>query len=144
MAHWWAIKFAIFPRQRCQPESIEWCTVWRTRLSRRRLIWLHPPFLLYGQHVVSLSHSSCVSPVELPEGRGVFGGGGWKVNHTTGRKPGPYKSFNTLWSWSFIYNSILSGVRDNICYMLHFSAESPASDSNLFKKIQFLQHIYEL
>jgi hypothetical protein len=42
------------------------------------------------QQVVSLSRYSCVSPVELTDGReGEAVGEGAKSNHTTARKPGP-------------------------------------------------------
>ncbi len=61
----------------------------RTKLSRHRVIWLlpHPLPSLSRQQVVSLSQSSCVSPVELFDGR-EGGGLGEKPNHTTARKPG--------------------------------------------------------
>ncbi len=44
----------------------------RNRLSGRRMIWLLPPPFppLSSQQVVSLSRSSCVSPVELTGGGG--------------------------------------------------------------------------
>jgi hypothetical protein len=48
----------------------------RTKLSRRRKIWLLPhPLPPLPQKFVSLSQSSCVSPVELHNGR--WGGRGW-------------------------------------------------------------------
>jgi hypothetical protein len=60
----------------------------RTRLSRRRMIWLlsHPLHTL--SRLVSLSQSSCVLPVELTEGRGgeVVGE---EPDHTMTRSPGP-------------------------------------------------------
>jgi hypothetical protein len=55
----------------------------RTRLFRRLMIWLLPHPLSCEQ-VVSLSQSSCVSPVELTDRRG-----GKDPNHTTARKPAP-------------------------------------------------------
>ncbi len=53
----------------------------------RLLAYPHP--LLSRQQVVSLSKSSCVSPVELTDGRGGGGGVGEEPNYTTARKPGP-------------------------------------------------------
>ncbi len=44
----------------------------RTRPLCRRMIWLSPPF---RQQIVSLSQSSCVSPIELAYGRGRYGVG---------------------------------------------------------------------
>jgi hypothetical protein len=46
------------------------------------------PSPLSRQQVVSLSQSSCVSPVELTDGR-VWEGAGEEPNHTRTRKPGP-------------------------------------------------------
>ena len=52
------------------------------------VVWFGTPPLPSRQHVVSLSQTSCVSPVELTDGMG--GGGGRKEpNHMTARKPGP-------------------------------------------------------
>jgi hypothetical protein len=53
----------------------------RTRLSRRRMIWLLPQPSC--QQVVFFSQSSCVFPVELTDGRGE------ETNHTMRRKSGP-------------------------------------------------------
>jgi hypothetical protein len=50
--------------------------LWRTRLSRRRMIWLLPHLLPHlRQQVFPLFQSSCVSPLELTDG---IGGRGWK------------------------------------------------------------------
>ncbi len=46
-----------------------------------------PPLPTDLQEVVSLSQTSCVSPVELTDRRG--GGGGGEPSHTTTRKHGP-------------------------------------------------------
>jgi hypothetical protein len=46
----------------------------RARLSRCRITWLLPhPLSLSLQHIVSLSQSSCILSVELPNGREVGG-----------------------------------------------------------------------
>jgi hypothetical protein len=58
-----------------------------------------PPLLsLSRQQVVSLSQSSCVSPVELSDGRGG----------RRGRGGGRGKSYDREEAWSTINNSILS------------------------------------
>ncbi len=63
--------------------------LWRTKLSYGRMIRLHnrpllPP-LQPTNFFVPLSQFSCVSPVQLTDGRGV----GVEPNHTTARKLGP-------------------------------------------------------
>jgi hypothetical protein len=62
----------------------------RTRLSRRRMIWLLPESCLSSQ-------SSCVSPVEHVDGRG---GKGWARSQIIRRRDSLVldKSFNTLCS----------------------------------------------
>ncbi len=50
-----------------------------------------------GEQVVSLSQSSCVSPVELTDGIRERGGVDEEPNHTTRESLDLYKSFNTLW-----------------------------------------------
>ncbi len=65
-------------------------------LSRRRMIWLLPyPLPLSREQVVSLSPSSCVSPVELTDG-GRGRGAGEEPNHMTARKPGSSINRSTL------------------------------------------------
>jgi hypothetical protein len=57
----------------------------RTRLSRRRLNWLLThPLPLSHQQVVSLSQASCVSLIELTDGR--EGGSGWVMSHVVRRR----------------------------------------------------------
>jgi hypothetical protein len=70
--------------------------LWRTRLFRRRMIWLlaHPH--LSCQQDAALSQSSCVSPVELTDGRG-------------GRGERGAKSYDSEKAWSSINHTILSG-----------------------------------
>jgi hypothetical protein len=68
----------------------------RTSLSRRRTIWLLPHHL-FRQQVVSLSQSSCVSPVELFDGRKDLEGGGGA------------KSYDGENAWPSINHSTLSG-----------------------------------
>ncbi len=66
----------------------------RTRLSRRLMIWLlSHPLPLSRQQVVSLSPSSCVSPVELTEG------GQWERSQIIRQRESLviYESFSTLW-----------------------------------------------
>ncbi len=65
----------------------DYCMIYRGSafLCMNRL--LANPLPLSRQQDVSLSQSSCVSPLELTGGRG--GGGGEEPNHTTVRKPGP-------------------------------------------------------
>jgi hypothetical protein len=55
------------------------------------------PSPLSCQQLVSHCQSSCVSPVELTDGRGV--GGGWRGA----------KSYDREYGWSYINHSILSG-----------------------------------
>jgi len=56
--------------------------------------------LLYSpphpQEVASLSQSSCVSPIELTEGRKRVGE---EPNHTTTRKPGPLQIIQSSLGW---------------------------------------------
>ncbi len=48
------------------------------------------------QQVVSLSQSSCVSPVAVTDGKG--GGGGAKPHKNDGEKAWSFTTFNTLWA----------------------------------------------
>jgi hypothetical protein len=66
----------------------------RTMLSRCRMIWLLPP--LSRQQVVALSQSSCVTPVELTDGRG-------------GEDRGGAKSYDGEKGWCSVKHSRLSG-----------------------------------
>jgi hypothetical protein len=49
----------------------------------------HPFAPLSRQPLVSLSQSSCVSPIELTDGSGTGKGVDEEPNHATARKPGP-------------------------------------------------------
>ncbi len=65
------------------------------------------PTPLSRQQVVSLPQSSCVSPVEQPDGKKE--GMGEEPNHTTARKPGPLTIFrvapnNEIYFWAFSKN----------------------------------------
>jgi hypothetical protein len=59
------------------------------------------PSPLFREQVVSLSQSSCVSHVELTDGRGWWGGGGAGL----GEEP---KSYDSEKGWSSLNYSILS------------------------------------
>ncbi len=54
----------------------------------RTYAFVFPPSNLSRQQFISLSQSSCMSPVDLTDGRSG-GGDGRETNHTTTRKPGP-------------------------------------------------------
>jgi hypothetical protein len=60
------------------------------KLSCGRMIRLHAHHLplLFRQQVASLSQSSCVSPVDLTDWKGVGEGAGVEPNYRTTRKPG--------------------------------------------------------
>ncbi len=110
--------------------------LWRTGLSRRRMIWL----LL---HPHPLSHISTLSLFLSLLVRHRFsiltevGRGGGETNHTTARSLVLYKSFNTLWSLLFYMVTALirrdplrqcpfrqhgrgGGILSSIFYLLYF------------------------
>jgi hypothetical protein len=69
----------------------------RTRLSCSRLSSSPTPSpLLPRQQLVSLSQSSCVSPVELTDGRGGEKGWMWSRSMRPQESLALYKAFNTL------------------------------------------------
>jgi hypothetical protein len=80
-------------------------------LSRHRMIWLlpHPLAPLPSANcTVSLTQSSCVSPVELTDGdgRGRAGQGGHEA-----------KSYDIEKAWSSINHSILSGLETSLYFV---------------------------
>jgi hypothetical protein len=77
-----------------------------------------PPLSPCCEHVVSLSQSSCESPVELTDerGGGGSGGGAKPYDHEKGV---PYKSFNTFWSAQLVQFN-------NLQYPLRLSCKSEA------------------
>ncbi len=83
-------------------EQIVLDSLQRTRLSRRRIIWLLGP--LSRQQVVFLSQYSCVSPMNLTDGKGGGGGGGAK----------PYDGER---AWSSINYTLLSGANHSFMYV---------------------------
>jgi hypothetical protein len=60
----------------------------RTRLSRRRMIWLLPLHLLFSPPVCKLSLSACPPVCRQSSLLTRKGGKGRETNHTTARKPG--------------------------------------------------------
>jgi hypothetical protein len=67
------------------------------------MIWLQPiPTSLSRQQIVSLSQSSCMTPVELNDGRGGRAGGGEEAKSYDGEK-----------AWSSIYHSVLSELSNS-------------------------------
>jgi hypothetical protein len=79
------------------------------------------PILLSRQQVVSLSQSSCASPVELTDGR-RGGGGGW----------GGAKSYDGEQAWSSVNHSMLfehsvSSVYNHKKLLVSFSKEMSTS-----------------
>jgi hypothetical protein len=86
----------------------------RARLSCGCMIRLHthpihPP--LPRQHLVSLSQSSRVSPVELTEGRGGKGRA-WSRIIRPQESLVLYKSFSTLWTLSLLFLCALPTQRE--------------------------------
>ncbi len=83
--------------------------LWRTQISRRRMIWLPPnplpPFS--RKKILSLFQPFCVSPVELTDERG-------------GRVWGGAKSYNDEKAWLSISHSILS-ILSNFSYFTNSS-----------------------
>ncbi len=82
-----------------QPESIEWLIYHQAFFS---VVWFGsaprpPPPHLTSEQLASLSQSSCVSPVQLADGRG---GMRWARSQLmwTRKSPALYKAFKTLWS----------------------------------------------
>ncbi len=94
---------------RVKPESIQWF-IEDQAFSRSYdfdLAPSQPSSPLSHQQVVSLSHSSCASPVELTDGRG--GRGWWRSQIIRPRESLVlYKSFNTLWV-KLIHSSAFTG-----------------------------------
>jgi hypothetical protein len=73
----------------------------RTRLSWGRMIRLLPP-PFSRQQVVSLSQSSCVSPVELTDG-GAGGGGAKVYDSEKARSSINYSILSAVqWTWKFV------------------------------------------
>ncbi len=67
------------------PESIEWFKEDQA-FSQSYVLASPPPNPLFRQQVVSLSQSSCVSPVQLTDGRG-------------GKRGGEAKSYDVKKAW---------------------------------------------
>ncbi len=96
----WSIHFRLILYRNSFPRQV-YTVVHPTHVPREYwIIYRWPGFLaivwfgssptpLSSQQVVSLSQSSCVSPVEIKCRRGGGGGAGEEPNHTTAKKPGP-------------------------------------------------------
>ncbi len=114
--------------QQSLPDSIEWFIEDQEQAFSLYYDWLLPrplPPPPRYQQVVTLSYPSCVSSVELTDGRGG------------GRDGGRAKSYNVENAWSSIYHSVLSDVSEqnsagSIYQFLSFG--------QLGKMRQFLSH----
>jgi hypothetical protein len=90
-----------------------------TRLSRRRMT-LAPPPPISRRQVVSLSQSSCVSPVELTDGGGGVGG-----------VPNAYDNEK---AWTSKNHSILSGRKDIILHTVYIHVDPEPKYMQLCRK----------
>jgi hypothetical protein len=73
------------------------------------------------QQMVSLSQSSCASPVELTDGRGVREGGGVGA-----------KSYDREKIWSSVNHSILSGGNECCIVSIFSNNNEPANLANMY------------